>query len=136
MYQNLKFYNNFVKYSFSLSWRIVEINPGIIKLQSFNPVFAFISNKYGCLFENIQKSIVDINNIIKEIFNNKNDFKPEWNAKNGFEILGADIMFSNKEPFLLEINAKTGLKDCNLIIPGLISTILHDKENEYFTKLL
>jgi len=86
--------------------------------------------------QNIQKSIIDINNIITEIFNNKNDFKPEWNAKNGFEILGADIMFSNKEPFLIEINAKTGLKDCNLIIPGLISTILHNKENEYFTKLL
>jgi len=45
-------------------------------------------------------------------------------------------MFSNKEPFLLEINAKTRLKDCNLIIPGLISTILNDKENQYFTKLL
>jgi hypothetical protein len=74
-----------------------------------------------------------MNNIFIKIFKNRHDFKPEWNAKNGFEIFGADIMFSNKKPYLLEINAKTGLKDTNIIIPGLVQTILENKENEYST---
>jgi hypothetical protein len=82
------------------------------------------------------KAILDMNNIFIKIFKNRHDFKPEWNAKNGFEIFGADIMFSNKKPYLLEINAKTGLKDTNIIIPGLVQTILENKENEYFTKLI
>jgi hypothetical protein len=81
-------------------------------------------------------AILEMNNMIIELFNNQIDFKPEWNALNGYEIFGADIMFSNKQSYLLEINAKTGLKDCNLIIPGLISTILDNQENEYFTKLI
>ena len=46
------------------------------------------------------------------------DFFSETPQKHAKKL--ADIIFSNKEPFLLEINAKTGLKDCNLIIPGLI----------------
>jgi len=86
--------------------------------------------------EDSNKAILDMNNIFTKIFKNRNDFKPEWNAKNGFEIFGADIMFSNKKPYLLEINAKTGLKDTNLIIPGLLQTILENKENKYMTKLI
>jgi D-alanine-D-alanine ligase-like ATP-grasp enzyme len=82
------------------------------------------------------RAILDMNNIFIKIFKNQNDFYPEWNANNGFEIFGADIMFSNKKPYLLEINAKTGLKDTNLIIPGLVQIILENKKNEYFTKLI
>ena len=75
-------------------------------------------------------------NFIK-VFNNQRDFRSDWNAKNGFEIFGADIMFSNKKPYLLEINAKISIGGHNyLIIPGIIETILDDKESEFMTKLI
>jgi hypothetical protein len=85
----------------------------------------------------INKAISDMNQIFIKVFNNQINFHPEWNAKNGFEIFGADIIFSNKKPYLLEINAKTGMGGHNyLIIPGLLQTILDDKESEFMTKLI
>jgi len=85
----------------------------------------------------ITKAISDMNQIFIKVFNNQINFHPEWNAKNGFEIFGADIMFSNKKPYLLEINAKIGMSGHNyLIIPGLLQTILDDKESEFMTKLI
>jgi len=83
------------------------------------------------------KAISDMNQIFIKVFNNQRDFRSDWNAKNGFEIFGADIMFSNKKPYLLEINAKISIGGHNyLIIPGLLETILDDKESEFMTKLI
>jgi len=78
----------------------------------------------------------DMQKIIKKVFNNQNEFYPEWNATNGFELFGSDFIFENKHPYLLEINLRTGLKETNSIIPGVISTVLNNEENEYFTKLI
>lgn len=83
-----------------------------------------------------KKSINDMHGIIKMIFNNQNDFQSEWNAINGFELFGADFIFENKKPYLLEINAKMSLKGRISIIPGIIETVLENKENKYFTRLI
>ena len=77
-----------------------------------------------------------MHNIITDIFKNQTDFKPEWNAINGFEIFSANIMFSDKIPYLLEINSKIEYKDLNPIIPGIIETVLEDKESKFMTKLI
>jgi hypothetical protein len=82
------------------------------------------------------KCINEMNNIVKKIFTGQTEFKPDWNAQNGFEIFGTDFIFSNKKTYLLEINSKTGIKGCNVVIPGLIETIIRGKENKYFTKLI
>jgi hypothetical protein len=84
----------------------------------------------------INKANSDMNQIFIKIFSNQIDFSPEWNAKKGFEIFGADIMFSNKHTYLLEINSKIGTKSISPIIPGIIETVLEGKENKYFTKLI
>lgn len=86
--------------------------------------------------DDINKANSYMNQIFIKVFKNQIDFHPEWNAKNGFEIFGADVMFSNKKAYLLEINAKIGLTGANIIIPGLVQTILENKENKYMTKLI
>jgi len=90
----------------------------------------------GWSIQDGDKAIEKMNKIITKIFTNQNDFKPDWNAKNGFEIFGTDFIFSKKQTYLLEINGKTGIKGCNIIIPGIVDTILEGKENKYFTKLI
>jgi hypothetical protein len=45
-------------------------------------------------------------------------------------------MFSDHIPYLQEINAKIDYKDLNPIIPGIIDTILENKESEFWTKLI
>jgi len=82
------------------------------------------------------KSISEMHDIIKMIFNNQNEFQSEWNAINGFELFGADFIFENKKPYLLEINAKMSLKGRVSIIPGIIETVLENKESKYFIKLI
>jgi ribosomal protein S18 acetylase RimI-like enzyme len=82
------------------------------------------------------KAIENINEIIKKITITQGELYPEWNSVNGFEIFSANIMFSDKIPYLLEINAKIEYKDLNPIIPGIIETILEDKESEFMTKLI
>jgi len=86
--------------------------------------------------DDVNKSINEMHDIIKMIFNNQTDFVPEWNAINGFELFGADFMFENKKPYLLEINAKMSLKGRASIITGVIETVLENNKNKYFTKLL
>ena len=90
----------------------------------------------GWDIQDIYKCNEDINTIVKTIFNNQIEFEAERNAKNGFEIFGADFMFENKHTYLLEINQKTGLGDCEIIIPGIIETVIDNKINEHFTKLI
>ena len=86
--------------------------------------------------EDTNKAIKDMNNIIREIFVDQNDFNPEWNAVSGFELFGADILFSKKKAYVLEINSKIGITDQEVIVPGIIETVLENKENKYFTKLI
>ena len=90
----------------------------------------------GWSIQDGESAIKKMNQIVTKIFTNQNDFKPDWNAKNGFEIFGTDFIFSKKQTYLLEINAKTGIKGCNIVIPGIVDTILEGKENKYFTKLI
>ena len=45
-------------------------------------------------------------------------------------------MFSNKKAYVLEINSKIGYGGQNPIISGIIETVLENKENKYFTKLI
>jgi len=86
--------------------------------------------------EDANKATNNMHQIITKIFENQNQFEPEWNAKNGFELFGADFIFENKQPYLLEINSKMSLKGRISIIPGLLQTILDDKESEFMTKLI
>lgn len=78
----------------------------------------------------------NMNNIIIEIFKKQTEFQPDRNSLNSFEIFGADFIFSNKHAYLLEINDKIGYKTAGPIIPGIIDTVLLNKDNEYFTKLI
>ena len=84
----------------------------------------------------INTSITDMYNLFKKVFENQNEFYPEWNSINGFEIFGADVLFSNKKPYLLEINSKIALSENSNIISNLIDVILEKKENKYMTKLI
>jgi hypothetical protein len=78
----------------------------------------------------------NMNNIIIDIFKKQTEFQPDRNSLNSFEIFGADFIFSNKHAYLLEINDKIGYKTAGPIIPGIIETVLLNKDNEYFTKLI
>jgi len=57
-----------------------------------------------------QNAIKEINKTFTSIFKHQHDFLPDWKVKNGFEILGADIVFDTKHKmYILEINSKTGM---------------------------
>jgi glutathione synthase/RimK-type ligase-like ATP-grasp enzyme len=90
----------------------------------------------GWTTQDIKPKMNEINQMFTDVFKNHHEFKPEWNAKNGFELFGADIMFSNKKAYVLEINSKIGYGGQNPIIPGIIETVLENKENKHFTKLI
>jgi hypothetical protein len=86
--------------------------------------------------EDVKEVNNNIEQIIKKILKDQNDFQPEWNAQNGFEIFGANFIFSNKKIYLLEINSKISLKGFNIIIPSIIDVTLHSKENQYLKKII
>jgi len=86
--------------------------------------------------EDVKEINNNIEQIIKKILKDQNDFQPEWNAQNGFEIFGANFIFSNKKIYLLEINSKISLKGFNIIIPSIIDITLHSKENQYLKKII
>lgn len=89
----------------------------------------------GWTIYDANKSIDDMEKIIIKIFKDQKDFYPDWNAINGFEIFGADFIFSNKKTYLLEINQKASMGGCYPIIPGVLALILENKEID-FKKLL
>ena len=79
----------------------------------------------------------EINNSIREIFKDQKDFIPEWNSKNGFEVLGADIMFENKKPIILEINSRMGWGSRKIeVIPGLMELILDNQKTDEFIRII
>jgi hypothetical protein len=102
-----------------------------IKIDMFPDVLPDNWNK-----KDADNAINDMNRIIKQIFFNNKNFYPDWNAKKGFEMFGADFIFENKHTYLLEINSKMSLKGRTSIIDGLLSTILDNKPDGYFTKLI
>lgn len=77
-----------------------------------------------------------IDNIIKDLLKHETDFIPDWNAKNGFEVFGADIIFKGHTPYLLEFNNKMSLKGRSSYAPGIASTVLFDKYEPYFRRIL
>ena len=61
-------------------------------------------------------AMVQIAKEFYSIFKQQHSFIPDWKVKNGFEILGADVIFNtNGKPYILEINTKTGFFPSQLL---------------------
>jgi hypothetical protein len=86
--------------------------------------------------ENTSTADIKVNTIIKKLLMHEEEFHPVWNSKNGFEVFGADVMFDEHTPYLLEFNNKMSLKGRSSYAPGIVSTILFNKSEPYFTRIL
>jgi hypothetical protein len=57
--------------------------------------------------DDCKKAMHQINQDFKFIFKQKHTFFPDWNIKNGYELLGADVIFDTKHrSYILEINSR------------------------------
>jgi hypothetical protein len=56
------------------------------------------------------------------IFKQQHAFYPDWKIKNGYELLGADVLFDTKRrPYIIEINKKPGFaEDLVCFIPEIL----------------
>lgn len=74
---------------------------------------------------------------LRHLLKNEVDFKPDWNAKNGFEVFGVDILFDKKKPYILEFNNKIGgYQVIDFYAKHIVQTVLTNKSNAYFTRIL
>jgi hypothetical protein len=63
-----------------------------------------------------KKAMVQITKDFVSIFKQQHTFIPDWKVKNGFEILGADVIFNtNGKPYILEINTKMSIFPSQLL---------------------
>lgn len=63
-----------------------------------------------------KKAMVQITKDFVSIFKQQHTFSPDWKVKNGFEILGADVIFNTHgKPYILEINTKMSIFPSQLL---------------------
>jgi hypothetical protein len=91
----------------------------------------------GWSVQETEQAVKQINKTFASIFKHHHAFLPDWKMKNGYDLLGADVMFDKKHNMsIIEINTKTGISKQSLIcLPEVFHLGLGGAPLKFFTCL-